>query len=42
MMMRGVQYEDSFGTAQVETLVGPCCCRTGISVPSLGSTRAFR
>ena len=42
MVMRGVQYEDSFGIAQVETLVGPCCCRTGIRVPTFGSTRAFQ
>jgi hypothetical protein len=42
MVMRGVQYEDSFGIAQVETLVGPSCCRTGIGVPTFGSTRAFR
>jgi hypothetical protein len=42
MMMRRVQYEDAFGIPEIETFVGPCCCRTGIRVPTFGSTKATR
>ena len=42
MMVRRVQYEDAFGIAEVETLIGPCCCRTRIRVPTFESTKAIR
>lgn len=36
--MRGVQDEDSSGVAEIERLVGPCCCCARVGVPTFGST----